>query len=283
MAKFVVLSSDKRKELFSKVKEKTGSWEKFYPEHNISRAMFFNYLSGRYHIPHKLFNRWKKIAGFGGEVRIIERKMYQRKEIKEITLDENLAEIIGVLNGDGHISKNGKEICVIGNKHEKDYALYLKDLFSKKLQIDFDSLFFYGNCFKLKGYSVELSRMLIKEYGLPAGKKLGKLHIPQQILINKKLLINYLRGLYDTDGTIYVRRKKDYVLEISSADSGYLIEVKSALKSLGFNVSLLKNHVSIYRKDEIKRFFDIIKPANSKHLKKHQNFLDSSAGSLVAE
>ena len=283
MVLFVLLSSDQRKIFFGKIKTKIGSWEKFYPRYNISRAMFFNYLSGKYGIPLDLFNLWKEISNFKENVNTIEKSMYLKKEIKEIILDENLAEIIGVLNGDGHISKNQKEICVVGNKNEKDYALYLQNLFTSKLKVDFNHIFFDSSRFKLKGYSVDLSRFLVKEYGLPSGNKLGKLHIPPQILTKNELLISYLRGLYDTDGTIYIRRKKDYVIEISSADKNYLIEIKSALERLGFNISLLKNHVAIYKKHEIKKFFELIRPSNSKHLKRFENYSKISAGGLTAE
>ena len=280
MTYFVLLSSSQRRELFSKIKEKIDSWEKFYPHYNISRTMFFNYLSGRYNLSLRLFNIWKKISEFRGEVRVIEKRKYIKKEIKEIVLEEDLAEIIGVLNGDGHISKDKKEICIVGNKHEKDYALYLKKLFSTKLHIDFN-LFFYGNCFKLRAYSIELSKFLIMNYNLPNGNKLGKLHIPRKIFVNRNLLTSYIRGLFDTDGTLYNRRKDDYVIEISSADKNYLIEIKSALESLNFKVSLLKNHVAIYKQDEIVKFFGLIKPANSKHLKKYQNFINQSASDLT--
>jgi DNA-binding transcriptional regulator WhiA len=273
MVLFVELSCNQRKRFFNEIKQKIDSWEKFYPKYNISRSMFFNYLSGEYNIPLRIFNIWKKISGFQGKINIIEKRLYLKKEIGEISLDEKLAEIIGVLNGDGHISKNKKEICVVGNRNEERYACYLKDLFEKKLIIIF-SLFLHDNRFKLKGCSVKLSEFFIKVYGLPQGNKMGKLHIPKKIIINKKLLKYYIRGLFDTDGTIYLRRKNDAVIEISSADDKYLVEIKSALQSLGFSVSLLKNHIAIYKKEEIKYFFQLIKPANSKHLKKYQNYLN---------
>lgn len=277
MASFVLLSQKQREELFNKIKIKIDSWENFYPDYNISRSMFFNYLSGRYDIPLRLFDLWGKIASFQEEVNTIERRVYLKKEIKKIKLDGNLSEIIGVLNGDGHISRNKKEICVVGNKHEQNYALYLKKLFEMKLQINFN-LFFYGNCFKLKGYSVELSNLLMKNYGLPNGNKLGKLHILPKILDDKKLLMRYTKGLFDTDGTFYIRRRKDAVIEISNTDKNFLIEIKSALEDFGFSVSLLKNHVAIYKKEDINKFFNLIKPANSKHLKKHQSYLNLQRG-----
>ena len=73
--------------------------------------------------------------------------------------------------------------------------------------------------------------------------------------------------------SFYIRRKKDPVLEISSADPQFLNEVRKALISLDFNVAKGVNRIFIYNKEGIKRFFKLIKPANSKHLKKYQNYL----------
>jgi len=77
-----------------------------------------------------------------------------------------------------------------------------------------------------------------------------------------------LRGLFDTDGTIYVRRGKDMVAGYSSADKKFLSEISEVLKDLGFQNYKGRRHICIYDQKLIKMFFNIIKPANSKHLKK---------------
>lgn len=271
MTLFVEFNSKQRELFFSKIKQKIKSWETFYPEYKISRSMFFNYLSGKHSLPAGLFDAWKKLIDFKENVEKIEKKKFLQKELADISLDENLSEILGVLNGDGHLSKNKKEICITGNRNEENYALYLQSLFSKKLKIDFN-LFFYGNCFKLKGYSTKLSNFLINKYGVPYGNKLGKLHIPKRLLTKKKYTLRYIKGLFDTDGTIYFRRQTDAVIEISNADKNYLIEVKNVLENFGFSISLLKNHIAIYKKEDIKKFFLLFKPSNNKHLKKFENY-----------
>lgn len=107
---------------------------------------------------------------------------------------------------------------------------------------------------------------------------MGKLKIPEQIKNSRRFLISYLRGLFDTDGTIYIRRKKDLVLEISSADGRFLKEVNESLCSLGFNSRKYKKHLSLYNKKDIVKFFNLIKPANSKHLKKFNLYKSICAG-----
>ena len=65
------------------------------------------------------------------------------------------------------------------------------------------------------------------------------------------------------------------MVSISSADPLYLKQVQEALISLGFNARLSKTNVMIYEKSHVIGFFKTIKPANTKHLKKFQNYINS--------
>ncbi len=274
MPLFILLTDNQREEFFNKLKEKINcSWENFYPEYKKSRSMFFNYLSGRYDLPQELFIKWKKITNISIKpINFIEKQRFLPKDIPSIRFDEELAEIFGVLNGDGHISPINYEVCIVGNSKEIDYLNYLKTLFENKFKLKF--VFIIDETkFKLRTYSSKLFDVLTKKYSFPSGNKMGKLRIPKQIKLSRKFLIAYLRGLFDTDGTIYIRRKKDLVLEVSSADKIFLKEVQLALLSLGFNTKIYEKHVTLYNLEDIHDFFYIIKPANTKHLKKYQNYL----------
>ena len=83
MSTFVRLSEKQRKLFFTKLKENiSSSWDNFYPKYNRSRAMFFNYMSGKYDLPHELFVKWKKIAEVELEnIKKIEKQKYIQKEI----------------------------------------------------------------------------------------------------------------------------------------------------------------------------------------------------------
>ena len=269
MPVFIKLKEKDRIMLFYYVKKNiNSSWESFYPSLNISRPMFFNYLSGKYDIPKNIFLRLKKKSGIKiNKYNEISKKKYSLKRIKTPKENAYLTEIFGILNGDGHLSFINYEICVVGNLLEKSYFNYLKKLFENTFNLKF-TINEYPTCLKLRTYSKHLFNLLNKKYGLPRGNKIGKLKIPKQVFAHKKWLISYIRGLFDTDGSFYIRRKKDPVIEISSADSQFLNEIKETLSFLNFNVSKGVNRVFIYRKEDIKNFFNIIKPANSKHLKK---------------
>ncbi len=278
MPSFIRLKNQDREKLFSLIKRNiNSSWENFYPQFNISRTMFFNYLTGRYAIPKNLFFLLEKIAAIKiNDYKQIERDKYIKKEIVKPRMNSSLAEIFGILNGDGHISKFKHEICVVGDIREKNYCSYLKTLFQGAFGVSF-TIYEADSYFKLRVYSIDISNFLTKTYGLPKGNKLGKLKIPEKVLTSKKWTISYIRGLFDTDGSFFIRRKKDPVIEISSADPIFLLEVKTALTSLDFNVAKGNKRIFIYQKEDIRRFFKVIKPANSKHLKKYQNYLKIGA------
>lgn len=273
---FIKFKNHERKLFFNKLKENINtSWEKFYPQFNISRTMFFNYLSGRYNIPEILFYKWNKITKINMKnLERIKRPKYTIKKIPNVKMDEKLAEIFGILNGDGHISHFNNEICVVVDSREENYLNYLKKLFEEKFGISF-TFFKELNRIKLRTYSVLLSNILTKDYGLPKGNKLGKLRIPKQILQRKIWIISYLRGLFDTDGSLYLRRRKEMVVNIKSADKNFLNEIKRALEKIEFHPSVSNKNLNLYRKSEIQKFFQVIEPANSKHLKKFKIYSNS--------
>lgn len=269
--KFIKLKNAERKKFFKEIKLKENcSWEHFYPKYGISRSMFFNYLSGKYALPKLLFLKWlEKIKPHQIEYTEIERQKYVKKEIDKIEIDENLAEIFGVLNGDGHLSNINYEICVVGALNEKEYYFHLKKLFEQKFGIPF-TLREEKSAFKLRCYSKNISDLLHKKYGFIKGNKTNRLKIPKKVLISKKLSKAYIRGLFDTDGGFLIRRKKDPMIHITSATPNYLKEVKELLENLGFFIGKGSQKIFIYRKKDVNKFFEEIKPANSKHLKKFE-------------
>ena len=273
MVSFIRLKDEDRKSMFSSIKKNLGtSWEEVYPRFNTSRTMFFNYMSGRYDIPKETFIALTKIAQSKiTNLEEVQKTKHLEKEILKPQMSNSLAEIFGVLNGDGHINKLNHEICVVGSVLERDYFDYLKHLFEGSLHLSF-SIQPQNTKLKLRAYSKQLADILHEDFGLPKGNKLGKLNVPKQVLLKKALLKSYVRGLFDTDGSVYLRRNKDQVVNISSADKMYLMQIKEALNSLGVNSSISKKNIYVYKKQDVDKFFKIIKPANSKHLKRDEKF-----------
>lgn len=279
---FIKLNEKDRELLFSSLRNKLAvPWDKIYPRFGVSKPMFFHYKMGRKLIPDKIFTEMIRLTKLRiSKVEKVEKEKYVEKAIVLPKFDKKLCEILGILNGDGHLSAINYEISVVGNALERDYAIYLKKLFEEKFKMFF-SLSTNESSFKIRTYSKRLVNYLNVEYGLPMGNKMGALRVPSKIYENKNYLIPYLRGLFDTDGCFHVRRKKDPVVEITSADPRFLKEVKGSLIKIGLHVANGQKRIFIYRKKDVSIFFEKIKPANSKHLKKYQSYLKLNNAPMV--
>ncbi len=274
MAKFLLLEERDRIRLFKDVREKTGiSFNKLPSFLGISRTSFFNYYSKGLPLPVEIFKKLQKIS----KIKIknyqeLEKKRFSRNFAKIPPLGEALAEIIGAINGDGHLSEQNYEVNIVSDVREKNYQIYLKGLFKELFGLEPSLNKMRNSAIKLRVYSQDIHNHLSIEYGLPIGKKKGNLAIPQKIKKSKKLLKTYLRGVFDTDGSFYLRRNHEPVIQITSADKRFLTELKESLEFLEFNVSKGDQRIFVYGESQAIKFFKSIKPANHKHLKKFENF-----------
>ncbi|MEK6939830.1 MAG: LAGLIDADG family homing endonuclease [Nanoarchaeota archaeon] len=170
-------------------------------------------------------------------------------------MNEKLAELLGLMAGDGCLSKTGRAryIYISGHKiNDLEYHTLVtkklfKELFDKEVKIEFrkdeNTLFIR---FSDKALFEELS-----EY-LPIGNKYGHLKIPSPILQNKECFFAFVRGLADTDGCIIFskqhRNQRYYPrIEITSKSKTFLIEILSQLKTHGFYGSVSHKGKENYR------------------------------------
>jgi hypothetical protein len=136
------------------------------------------------------------------------------------------------------------------------------------------------------------------EHGFQSGKKAQTAVIPEHIFSqNNKVLIAIVRGLSDTDGTFYCQRsygkqsnafRKIFhcypKLDFVSISIQLLEQIKQILKLInipstirgGHKEGLINNRhcqrsyrLTIYRINDIIRFFELIRPANPKHQTKY--------------
>ena len=89
---------------------------------------------------------------------------------------------------------------------------------------------------------------------------------------NKNLWISYLRGEFDTDGSIYLKKhgkggkSKQPAIQFASQSSVHLLQIKELLNRLGFNCWIEKDmKVRLSGWSTTQRFLNIVKPNNNKH------------------
>ncbi len=122
----------------------------------------------------------------------------------------------------------------------------------------------------LESHGVRLVEFLEKK-GFPPGNKIkNKLRIPSWIKINQNYLKVCLRGLYDTDGSVYkLTNQNSHQICFTNVNQGLLEDVRVGLISLGINCSKMSNKdLYITKKSELRKFLKLIGFSNNRHLKK---------------
>jgi len=171
----------------------------------------------------------------------------------------DLAELIGVILGDGNISKFPRTECltIASNANNKGfiqrYSLLIKKVFAKKPVINKP----HNGCIKIRIYQKQISRRL----GVPTGSRSKtEISIPRWVLKNRSFLLKYLRGLYEAEGSFCVHRPTyTYKFLFSNRNESLLNNVYQALKILEFHPHKSKYQIQISKRKEVYKIKDLLK------------------------
>lgn len=158
-------------------------------------------------------------------------------------LSGNYAELIGATMGDGNIYRKNRKyrIGFTGNiGTDKDYFAYLKDLILIEWNKDAKIKICSGGL-RIVINSKEVCNFLINEIGIPFGEgKCEKIFIPKIITKDWDLTKRTIRGLFDTDGTVFVSKKprieKYPSIELATTSRILAEQVKEILEKKKFRV-----------------------------------------------
>lgn len=195
----------------------------------------------------------------------------------------NLAEFIGIMLGDGHISPT--QIYVTSHRFDDlDFHKYVRALIQKLFKVRTRSMMDKkDNIIDCYVGSVRIVRFL-KKMGLVENKVKKQVAIPSWIFQKRAFQFACLRGLIDTDGSVY--RLKSGSIQISFKNFSYplLYGVRNIFRINGFHPSKISsNSVYLTRKDEIERYFKEISTSNPKHLDKYLKHKGGShSGNCIA-
>lgn len=217
---------------------------------------------------------WKKWWETEGKFR--QNPLLQAWPIRKPEKSVDLAEFIGVAMGDGGMSKYQMVITL----HHKDDLAYSKfvtrlmeRLFGIKPRVYHDP--------KNSINDIVISRKnlvgFLNELGLPIGDKVRQeFDIPNWIKADKILAIACIRGLIDTDGSVFTHsyRSKGKLysykkLSFTSRSAPLRLSVAKVLAENGMNPRLSGFDVRIDSIADVKRYFSIVGSSNPKHLKRY--------------
>lgn len=195
-----------------------------------------------------------------------------------------LAELIGILLGDGGITK--KQVTITLHRYDDaEYIDYVVSLCNDLLRVQPSRIYRDNVC------NIVISRTKLISYlvtmGLCIGNKVRQqIKVPSWISANLSLSKHCLRGLFDTDGCFYVDKhkygKKVYLnggMNFTNRSIPLLDFFKGTLQKLGFSPTQ-KTPFSIFlrKEEEIINYFKTIGSSNPKHKNKFINYLKNRYG-----
>jgi intein/homing endonuclease len=186
----------------------------------------------------------------------------------------DLAEFIGIMLGDGNIYRNAIRITI--SSEEQEYKKYIEKLFKKLFGIE--PKVYHSKVSKslsIYVYSKKL-RILLEQHGLGQGNKVRRnVRVPKWIKTNKIFSRNCIRGMIDTDGCAhYHKRDKQLYVSFHNRASNLLRDVQKMAKY--FNLKFILNtqySITLYKKDEVRRYIKQIGFSNERHLSKAKKYL----------
>jgi len=193
----------------------------------------------------------------------------------EIT--QGIAELVGAIIGDGHIyrKKRKYQIGITGNPiTDKEYFDKLKKLIFKEWNKKNIRMNVRAGGLRIVFDSKEICGFLINDLKMFHGKgKCNNIIIPQQIFDDWNLAKHSIRGIADTDGTVFVSKKpgvKKYPsIELVTTSKNLANQLKELLSNNGFRVTLREwikkdwnvlpvYRVCLYGQVNLKRWIDKI-------------------------
>lgn len=182
-----------------------------------------------------------------------------RIHYEKLKKDKDLAELIGIVLGDGNLYKcpRTENLRVICDSQDTAYIKHIADLINK---------IFNKNPLVMKRknenaivigvYQCKLSERL----GIPAGNKIrNNVGIPLWITSDEKYMLKCLKGLFETDGC-FVEDKNNYtqIIEFKNNCRKLRKDVYNILLTLGFSPQLGRNYVRLARRGEVYKFKELI-------------------------
>lgn len=195
------------------------------------------------------FSEWRKGKG--------------RRTYKTLKKDGNLAELIGVVLGDGNIYSFARTegLRIVGNTKYPGfidrYEHIIECVFGKRPTVTKRK---GSNAANITLYEKYISRRL----GIPVGSKRDlQVIVPNWIVKEKANVIRFLRGLYESDGCYSVHKATyTYKFTFSNRNQTLLDVVYVLVSGLGFHPHRTKYAIQVSRKEEVQNLKNLLQFRN---------------------
>lgn len=309
----ILLPKEIQSQLCSSVREKLGvNWAGLARYLQVPPSSFANWYKTERFLPEDIFKKLIKISKFHisnpklisdnwGQIKGGKRKieLYGRffgtvednrkggtNSAKKVVLpkySEELAEFIGIMLGDGGVTRDQISVT-LGYSTDKKYIPYIRRLILRLFRIKTSIYRSQSKDFvRIRASGVNLVRNLLN-LGLIQGNKIKQqFDIPLWIQEKESYIRACIRGMIDTDGCVHrkVRRESNGIeyrsvgITFCSASKPLQISFIKLFNTLGFKVAISGRTIYLCGREQIERYVKEIGFSNPKHLGRYQHFLQN--------
>jgi hypothetical protein len=223
--------------------------------------------------------RWRNWWGEFGKHK--KYKIFERKNINTPKQGKMLAEFVGIMLGDGGVAPYHISITLNADT-DKDFVKFVNLLIFKLFKIRPKNYRDRNS----KALDIIVHRKSLVEFCQKIGLKIGNkikqgLNIPKWILDDSELIKSCIRGLIDTDGSLFIHsykvRGKIYSypkISFTSVSPDLIKTVHQSLIKLGFNVRISRSGKDVFIENmaHVAKYFEIFGSNNEKHWVKYKNW-----------
>jgi len=219
----------------------------------------------------KAWEKWWLEVGSKSEIKIL-----QARDIKIPRKSKLLAEFVGIVLGDGSITKYRVGIT-LNSIDDLEYSKYVRRIIEQLFNVK-PKIYFRKN---MRVVDIVVGRTNLVSYllelGLMSGNKIRhQVSVPGWILDNNNYACACVRGLMDTDGSFFTHTysvgNKLYSykkITFSSASIPLRQNVFDILAYTGIRAHISTTNVRIDATKDVKRYVKLIGSSNPKHLKRY--------------
>ncbi len=189
-----------------------------------------------------------------------------RNSIKYPGYSPELAEFVGIMLGDGHVSRLQLRIY-FNSKNEWYFAHFVQKLILNLFGLRTSLRDEGKHCIKLIASGINLVEFM-ERIGLRVGNKIRQqVGVPSWIFNCRDFMVPCLRGLMDTDGGVFLHnhvsgghRYQHLGLCFTSYSPVLLQDVKRLFESLEYRARTYpqRGHIFLYRRAEVERYMTAI-------------------------
>ena len=196
---------------------------------------------------------------------------------------EKLAELVGILLGDGYLSSSTNRVKISFNsKDDVEYISYVNNLLVELFDVKpILKQRVNENTAELYIFKRDIIRFLINNVGMKVSPKWNNAVIPSQFL-SSKLDLQVLRGYFDTDGCLVTANNNGTIyprLEMKVSPSPMQKQFIAILKKYKFSFGVYqigdgKVRIQLNGKPQLEKWIKSVGFSNQKHIDKISRFIE---------